>query len=403
MKTLLPVLLLMAACDSGTSGTKGGAAAGYVVVNSDFMMSTAISLVGAATATLAQDDCLDSGSAGPSLSMALSSDVVLPSQTQLNDQLVLVDRKNSALDILTPSTCKVARQISVATGFYSNPHDVVSVSATKSYVTRYSANATPSGTAGANDQGSDVLIINPQTGTVTGRIDLSSYATTATGATLLPLPDRAILIGTSVFVSLNEESADFMHAGPARVMVIDTNKDAVSATIDLPNNKNCSGLDYLAASKTLLVGCVGDYNDSANQAAQSGVVMIDLSGATPTVTKTLGPSVFGGKPFGSFGAIGDEGILVITVGDFTANTPDSLWAYSLASSTAAKVVDGDAPYVFNSISYDGAHAFAFVADASATTPVVRVFDVGNPAAVLQKSTFVSNPKSGLPPRFIAAY
>src|SRR5579859_7881102 len=136
MRRLFPVLLLTAACGDGSNVPKGGNAVGFAVVNSDYMMSTIVSLVDATTAKLAQDDCLDSGSTSQSLSMALSSDVVLPSQTQLGNQLVLIDRTNSVLDFLSATTCKVSQQLSVATGFYSNPHDVISLSPTKSYVTR---------------------------------------------------------------------------------------------------------------------------------------------------------------------------------------------------------------------------------------------------------------------------
>jgi hypothetical protein len=287
----------------------------------------------------------------------------------------------------------------VATGFYSNPHDVVSISATKSYVTRYEKNATPSGVAGANDEGDDVLIINPAAGSVTSRIDLSSYA----DAGLQARPDRALLADGKVYVTLTNESADFMTTGPARMVMIDATSDAVVGTIDLSPLVNCSGIDYVAASKTLVVGCSGDFNDPINQLAEAGLWFIDVSGATPKLLETIGAGPFGGRVPGGFGVVGDDTLFVITNGDFSGTPPDSLWSYAISSNTSTKLLDADGAFTLGSVTANAANHLAFVTDASMTMPVVRVFDVGKPAAITQTSSFNANPKSGLPPRQIGWY
>ena len=81
----------------------------------------------------------------------------------------------------TPTTCAIDRQMSVKGGTFQqpNPHDVVIVSDSKAYVTRYEKNGAASPTPTA--AGDDVLIIDPRNGNVAGRIDLASYATQVGG------------------------------------------------------------------------------------------------------------------------------------------------------------------------------------------------------------------------------
>ena len=71
-------------------------------------------------------------------------DVVLPSQPQRGGRIVLVDSRQHALTYLNPATCAVDRQRSVKAGFgMAIPHDVVIVSDSKAYVTRFGRNAAP--------------------------------------------------------------------------------------------------------------------------------------------------------------------------------------------------------------------------------------------------------------------
>jgi hypothetical protein len=66
--------------------------------------------------------------------------------------------------------------ISVKGGFdLANPHDVVIISDSKAYVTRYGKNAAPGSRI---EDGDDLLMVDPRDGTVGGRIDLSAYAST---------------------------------------------------------------------------------------------------------------------------------------------------------------------------------------------------------------------------------
>jgi hypothetical protein len=382
--------LLGAACTGNTiasSNLKGGAANGIAVINSDYK-STSVSLIDPERGGLAQDDCLDSGAVTPVLSIALSGDVVLPSQPQAHDELVLIDRTNSALAFLDSRRCQVLRQLSVGTGFYSNPHDVISLSAEKAYVTRYEHNQTPSGTAGANDEGTDILIIDPSAPAIRGRIDLSQYATTVT---LEARPDRALLANGKVYVALGNTSHDFLTIGTGRLVIVDPNTDQVNGTLDLPAPfKGCTGLDYIASSKTLLVGCSGDYNDAA-QTAQSGLLVYDLGGESPILTKTIPASAVGGRPLSTsvFAAVSDHQVILTTPGDFSGTPPDTLWSIDLVAGTGKKIGDGGSDFVFGGLVVDSKKNRVYLTDAAGAFTVTGSFD--------------ANPKSGLAPRQIGWY
>ncbi|MDB4982816.1 MAG: hypothetical protein JWM82_3568, partial [Myxococcales bacterium] len=213
-------------------------ASGLAVVGGDFM-SSVVSLL-ASDGTLAKDDCIDSGTAASDkLSLALSGDVTLPSQAQNGGKLWIVDRGNAALTILEPTTCAPIAQVSVATGFMSNPRDVVVLSATKAYVTRFEKNLAPATDMATGD---DIIIFDPSTGALTGRIDLSTQASPVAGATIQARPNRMVIAGGKVYVTLNNQDKKFFAAGEGAVVVIDPATDTVAARVALPGLKGCEAL-----------------------------------------------------------------------------------------------------------------------------------------------------------------
>lgn len=393
-KSLLLSLSLAAACGgTPSSNPKGGGTTGMAVVHSDYK-STSVSLLDPATGVITRDDCIDSGTMAPVLSLALSGDVALPSQTQ-GGSLVLIDRTNAALVWVDPATCAVTRQLSVGTGFAANPQDVVPVSATKAYVSRYALNTKPG--VQPNDLGDDLLVINPQAGTVTGRIDMGTYTT---GAAVLARPSHALLANGKVYVALNEISADFMTVGTGRVAIVDPSTDTAAGTIDLPALKDCDGLDYIDATKTLLVSCRGDIS-SMTPAATSGVAIFDVSGATPVLKKTISASALGGRTIGSvIGAVTDTTAVVSIDGDFSGTPSDSLWTLNLSAGTGTKLADADGAFVLGGLAVDTASNRVYVTSGSLTMPRVLVYDA---SALASESPTDTSTKTGLPPRLIAWY
>ena len=131
---------------AGAAGAPAGLAppapSGLAVLNiaSDYM-SSSVSILNP-QGGLVRGDCVHSMSVGAG-SLTISGDVALPSQPQRGGQVVLLDRGNSALTFVNPTTCAIDRQMSVKGGTFQkpNPHDVVIVSDSKAYVTRYEKNA----------------------------------------------------------------------------------------------------------------------------------------------------------------------------------------------------------------------------------------------------------------------
>jgi hypothetical protein len=383
----------------------GGPATGFAVVGSDFT-STVVSLLNA-DGTLAQDDCIDSGTkAGGNLSLTLSGDVSLPSQPQQGGKLWLVDRGNAALTVLAPETCEVTRQISVTTGFKSNPHDVAVLSQSKAYVTRYEKNVTPTD---ANSAGDDVLIIDPTGGVVTGRIDLSSYAAPVAGATIQARPDRMLIAAGQVFVTLASQDAGFKATGEGRVVVIDPATDAVTSTIALPGLKGCSALSYVDGSNEILVACGGSFADADKQADGSGVATIDLSAAPPAVHVTKA-SALGGPPvqpvnFSWVVALSSTRAFTSTLGTFPAGsspgTNDAALAFDPTTGASTPITLEAAAGDLGRGALSGTKLL--IPDADFAKPRIHVFDASGTGAPAETATVDPDPGKGMPPRELAWY
>ena len=89
--------------------------------------------------------------------------------------------------------------------------------------------------------------------------------------------------------------ASYKTYGDGQVIVIDPATDAVVASVALTGLTDCEGMDYVAATQTLLVACGGTYM-AANQPLQSGIAVVDLGASPPSVTKTITGAAFGNQP-----------------------------------------------------------------------------------------------------------
>ena len=369
--------------DSGApdSGAAAAGPTGVVVVHSDYK-TTLVSLVDPATGTVTKDDCIDSGSKASLLTAILSGDVVVPSQAQPGGQVLLIDRQNSTLTWVAPKTCEVTRQLNVGEGKPVNPQDVLPVSEKKVYVTRYAGSA------------SDLLVIDPTTGTLGAHVDLKPSAP----AGVLANPSRGVVVNGKAYVVLTALSEDSKTGGPGRVVIVDGASDAVTGTIDLPL-KNCGSI--AAVDKGLTVTCGGVYGDP-NQTKDSGVAFVDLS-ATPPAVKVVAAQAFGRalSPFDT-GALSSSLAFAITGGDFSNTPPDQLWAFDFAGGAPRKLLDGKAAFVLSGILVDAAHKKLFVAEGDAKTPRFHVFDLSNPAMITLQTSLTTN-AGGLPPRYASWY
>lgn len=410
-------LLLSGGCGSDDGPPGGGGRQGLAVLSSDYAVTT-VSLYDPAAAKVT-DGCVHTDAAGPILRQPLLGDVALPTAPQHGGELVVIDRTNAVLSFISPADCGPRAQLSVSTGgFKANPHDVISVSADKAYVTRYETNSAPTSDPADLDEGDDLLVINPRlidaTGTATsagailGRIALSGYAAPVAGATVAARPDRGVYAGGLVYVTLGSMNADLSVAGAGRVVVIDAATDTVAGTIELPAGlKGCSAISHNAANNRLYVSCGGSFAD-LDQAAGSGLVQIDLAVAPPTATVVVPASALAGLPINfSYALVIGETAFIGTLGmtDFATKTmlaPDAFYAVGLgAGGTVTKLLDGGA-YNFGRATVDPVRQKVYLPDGDAVAPRVHIFDAAVTPPVAA-GTFVANPSTQLPPREVAWY
>ena len=393
-----PFIAVLPACDgSSSSGTGSGltATSALAILSSDYK-SSSLALYDPASKKLV-DDCVTPAT--------LSKDTALTTGPQ-GGEVIVLDRERSLVDFVIPSICRLRAQLSVSTGgFKSNPHDVVHVSSSKAYVVRYEKNAAPTPAPDDFDDGDDLLIIDPSVPMVTGRIDMSSHASTVAGAALQARPDHAVLLGGLVYVTLNNLAADFSAAGPGRVVVVDPATDSVTDTIDLPDQTGCSGIVADEAAMKLYVSCGGEFSD-VDQTAASALVEIDVSGAKPALGKIVTGKSLGAQPvsylpaalFGGNAFAATAGALDFNTGAQTA--PDTLYSIALDTGAGTKIVDGGA-FNLGRPAVDPTSKTLFLPDGDPVTPRVRVFDVSGVAAPL--TPFEPNPTEHLPPREVAWY
>ena len=379
--------------EGGTeSGAEGGAAwcpAALVVANSDFT-STNISVLSPAGSVLSES-IISSASAPPGLTTALSGDVVFPLEPTPG-VIVLIDRfPNSVVTSVDPSTAMVMKQLPVGTGFAANPHDYLAVSATKAYVSRYESN--PHAGKEPNDDGGDLLIIDPTASTITGRVPF------ATEGTLLPRPDRMIRVGDEVWVSLHRFDADFTMAGDARFVGVSTADDSIAWSLDLLGVASCGGIAIAPAGDRVAVSCSGVLGKGGTD--RSAIVLLDATAHPPREIRRFEAASDLGAPLGSTVAFANAGLLVgVALGDMAAKRNDVAFTLDLESGAVSKLLDAGAAFALGDVRcLPGCGDVCYLADAQANA--LRAWKVNGTTLEPQASVTV-DPTIGLPPRAIGA-
>jgi hypothetical protein len=389
---------------TGSAGAAGSpqlappAPAGLVALNSDGR-ATSLSIL-STQGGVHQADCVDSASAGSGgSSQAISGDAVLPSQPQRGGDVVIVDRGNGALVFVNPGPCTIVRQVPIPGGASTDPTDVVILADAKAYVTRSRKNpAATDPTLGGND----VAVIDPSSGSMTGRIGFDDYASAVPGAIILARPDRAVIAGGKVAVSLNESDASSAAYGEGKVVVIDPATDQIVAGVALTGLYDCEGLTYVESTKTLLVSC-GGAPGGQDEPLQSGVAVLDLGSSPPNLIRAISSVAFDDRPVRLSAVVAlppaGGGTRAFTVtNDPSAIEADALFAFDYVLGSATKVATSD-PGSFGRAA--GVPGLLFVPDSQLSTPQIELFDVsGTPQAT---TGFASDPVTGLPPREVAAY
>lgn len=368
--------------DAAADGDEGGSAGtGLASINNDTgFQATSVSILDPSGGVI-HGDCIDSNPPNNGVIPLISTDVVLPSQPQRGGDLVLIDRGNGFLTTVSATTCQVTNQIIVpgAGGAKTNPHDLVIVADHKAYVTRYQPNAAATSPA---QMGNDVVVIDPTTGAFVSRIDVDAYASPVAGTTILARPDRALIAGGKIVVSLNEADASYKTYGDGKIIVIDPATDGVVVSVTLTGLTDCEGMDYVASTKTLLVACGGTYM-AANQALQSGIAVVDLGATPPSVTTTITGAAFGNQPvnFSWVLAVPPAGggtRAFAGTNDPNLVAPDVLFAFDYVLGTSTPVLTSS-PYSLGPSA--ATSSLLFVPEFLGSNPKIQLFDIaGTPQA-----------------------
>ena len=376
------------AADGGAGGADGPADSGDAAVplapppgtglasvnNDTGFQATSVSILDPNGGVI-HPDCIDSNPPNGGVIPLISTDVVMPSQPQRGGNLVVIDRGNGLLTTVNPATCQVVRQIRVpgAGGAKTNPHDLVTVTDHKAYVTRYQPNGAATSPA---QMGNDVAVIDPTTGAFVSRIDVAAYASTVAGATILARPDRALIAGGKIVVSLNEIDASYKTYGDGMVIVIDPATDTIVASVALTGLRDCDGMDYVPSTATLLVACGGAYM-AADQAMQSGIAVIDLSASPPSVTKTMTGAAFGNQPLNfswvlAAPPVGGGTRAFASTNDPRLVAPDVLFAFDSVLGTTTPLASSD-PFTIGPSA--ATTSLLFVPEFLGSTPKIQLFDI----------------------------
>ncbi len=266
---------------------------------------------------------------------------------------------------------QLVRQFSVGNG--SNPNDIVVVSPTKAYVTRYDS--------------PDLWIVNPSTGAFVGAISLAAFA----DADDIPEMNRMALVGGRVFVTVqrNDRDAFFSPTDSSAVVVIDpvtdmlVDCDAAAPGVQgilLPFQNPTTEL-VVDPSGRLVVGCTGFYG-----ANDGGVVRIDpLALAVDAIETT--EVALGGDVADVVPASAGRGFVVLSDASFnTVCKP-----YDRATGTVGTAVYATAGFNLADAEAND-RGELWLCDRTPASPGIRVFDVAT-LAPLAGPTW-----TGLPPQ-----
>ncbi|HTJ82310.1 MAG TPA: hypothetical protein VL400_11365 [Polyangiaceae bacterium] len=373
----------------------------YVVATDGRYQSTSVSIA-TWTGETASAGILTSGSEEPGLSAALSGDVVAPTTRTSSGEVVLIDRYPAAvLTFFDPVAPAVRAQLSVQTGFYSNPQDYLELDDGRAYVTRYGRNLDPG--KEPFDTGSDVLIIDRKSPSIVGRIDLDAVIEGEDPA-LLPAPNRMVKNASTVFALVTSYSRDFKKSGDARLIAIDPSTDAIVSTLPLANLRGCLGLAIAPSGTRLAVLCSGTFTGPSTPTNENaGIAIATVSGTTLALESRLDAPP---RPLGQAAAFASEDVLLATtLGELDDQgepaVADQLLEIDLGTNATRELLSSaGAPFSFGDVRCEPACGACFLADASRA--VIQRMAVASGHATAPKAYAVDDGLGSLP-RWLGAY
>jgi hypothetical protein len=376
-------------------GGDAGAACerGVVIVTSDYKSTNIV--ISSLDGTTQSASFISSAATKPGLSLAISGDVDVPITAPASKRVVLLDRFGT--DVVTwmnLADASVLGQLAVGTGFESNPHDYLEVSAAGAYVSRYGTNTTPG--QQPFDQGGDLLILDSTKPAVLGRIAMPEE-----NAALLPCPDGMTWLGGEVVVNLVRFSADFSQAGDGRFVGVSPLTNSVDWTVDIPGLKNCGRLVVSPSGKLAAIACSSVENTTTSQfdPTQSDIVIYDATVSPPKEVRRLGVGVKLSSGIQQAIAFATEDALFALTYGGNATAGDTAFAVSATTGAVTPLGQATQGYVFG-----GVHCSPGCADvcllSDAERNKLRRWQVDEGGTFTAMADQVLDTVVGLPPRTI---
>lgn len=348
---------------------------------------------------------LRSDSKPPGLSVALSGDVVAPTERVSTGQLVLIDRyPASVITIFNPAESSVVGQINVQK--LSNPHDALFARPDALYVARFQKNPTPGDEP--FDEGADVVVVDPSASAIVGRIDLTG-AMAGAAAGIEPHPERMLLRDGKVYVLLNAMSANFTMSDDARIAVIDPMTDTLVDHIVVTGSRGCAGLAATPDGARFAVACSGTFGGSLTPTLDgAGIAILDrgpdgvlaVSGFIPAASLGEAPPSF------SLDFASHDRLVVATFGELDdtgdVRRTDRLLELDIPSATTRELVASNAEaFALGDVRCAPACGACVVADAS--RGAVLRFPIAEDGSLGAHEIVPVDDGYGLPPRYLGAY
>jgi hypothetical protein len=384
----------------GTEIPAGPCGRGAVVVSSDYH-STNVSLVSWSGEVLSASFVSSASSGSGSLSAPLSGDVVTPSATQGGDSVVLVDRYPAGvLTWVDVESGEPVRQLDLKTGFASNPQDYIGISSRKAYVSRLEENLEPG--LAPFDAGSDLLIVDPASPAISGRIDLHA-ALEGEDPAFLPRPNKLLVDGPRLYALLSAYDASFQASAASRVVTIDTNDDSIRSVTVLPGLHGCTGMALSPSGEQLAVVCSGTFEGSSASVEEAGIALFTTSPELSEIAR-FPASRLGGRPLGfSIAFAAERRLVTSTFGELTGESRvgDTLVSLDLDSGAHQVLRTTDEPFTIGEVRCATSCSVCFATDASGAGALVRYpltgGVLGSPSEIRPDTAI------GLPPRYLGGF
>jgi hypothetical protein len=252
-------------------------AQGASVVLSDYL-ATQIALLGRDGTVLAEHFVSTASATTQGLAFALSGDVAVPSAPTASGQVVLLDRfGTNVISWFDPATAENLAQLSVGTGFESNPMDYLEVSDDLALVSRWGQNELPG--AEMFDVGGDVLVI-----------DLDGDQPQIVDSIIMPVdggfparPASLVRHVDDVIVTLERVALDYSGDGEAMWAGISLEDRTLAWQHTFAGLKGCGRPELSPDANVFAMACRGqiDFDGVPEDLDQSAIVLLDAHARPP--------------------------------------------------------------------------------------------------------------------------